>query len=154
LSLLIYNRWLTEVLITGKTRLNYAYPGAVTDSKLVTPTIIIPGTNVGPGDLVGQVDRHVSDGKTYAPNWSGTNSLFFVPGSNTGNDVVNSWRKGGDLNSLVNSLIGSLDTQIERVGIVAHDSASVLTMIVMVYWSTQFCLLTNPASRIYTKLDN
>jgi hypothetical protein len=97
----------------GVNRVNYAWPGAVTNKALAALVPIASGVPITVGDLTDQVKNFTTFNGVNAPGWTGANSLFFFPGSNTGNDIVTTWQNNGV--SKVPAMIATISSQFDIV---------------------------------------
>ncbi|KAI8214163.1 hypothetical protein K4K52_002021 [Colletotrichum sp. SAR 10_76] len=92
----------------------FAFPGAVTDSRYATPTSVL-GFNpiINWNDQITNI-ANVFSAARLAGNASSRDSLFIFLGSNTGNDVLNTYNTTNQP-QLITNLIGTIRTKFDQI---------------------------------------
>ncbi|KAJ5005264.1 hypothetical protein K4K48_007712 [Colletotrichum sp. SAR 10_66] len=92
----------------------FAFPGAVTDSRYATPTSVL-GFNpiINWNDQITNI-ANVFSAARLAGNASSRDSLFIFLGSNTGNDVLNTYNTTNQP-QLITNLIGTIRSKFDQI---------------------------------------
>ncbi|KAI8248147.1 putative transcriptional regulatory protein [Colletotrichum sp. SAR 10_77] len=92
----------------------FAFPGAVTDSRYATPTSVL-GFNpiINWNDQITNI-ANVFSAARLAGNVSSRDSLFIFLGSNTGNDVLNTYNTTNQP-QLITNLIGTIRSKFDQI---------------------------------------
>ncbi|KAF6833789.1 cellulose-binding gdsl lipase acylhydrolase-like protein [Colletotrichum musicola] len=93
----------------------FAYPGAVTDARYATPTTVL-GFNpvINWNDQITNIGNAFSAARL-ARVASSRDSLFIFLGSNTGNDILNTYNTTPNQAQTINNLIGVIRTKFAQL---------------------------------------
>ncbi|TDZ35219.1 hypothetical protein CTRI78_v011525 [Colletotrichum trifolii] len=93
----------------------FAYPGAVTDTRYATPTTVL-GFNpiINWNDQITNM-ANVFTASRLVGNASSRDSLFIFLGSNTGNDILNTYNTTTNQAQTIANLIGTIRTKFAQI---------------------------------------